>query len=451
MSWLDENKELLTKCVTDWNSKMPTYDKIYDYTVTGDFYKWINYAHNSYRTNRKYKANYIKKFIHEEESYLLSNDITYVSKSADKDIIQFIEDKTAHLSSNVDKESCKMLDGTGCVYELYYTEVEDENIRFKVKQMTRREAYLLKDENDKKIVFIRKYKKNFDNNTYYDIYRPDYIFHTNSSFIEIEPPTSNIWGEIPVADCHFKNYEYDTLYNELNEIQDDYNINMSDAVNEISDYRMAYLIMKGCEITEEDANMMKRKGIIVAPNENSDISFLTKNINDSFVKDTVASVKKDLYEISNHIDTNEKLQSNTSGEALKNRLIGLQQRVRALEGHLSDLIKTRLKFLFKLYKILEGVEYDYNDIELKFTLNIPRDDLSVAQTLTQLGIKENISLKTALSNLSFINNPDREIELIKQEQETEKDNMFSEEDYMHGGTDNTVTTAEIGADMSDTE
>ena len=29
--------------------------------------------------------------------------------------------------------------------------------------------------------------------------------------------------------------------------------------------------------------------------------------------------------------------------------------------------------------------------------------------------------------------------------------MFSEEDYMHGGTDNTVTTAEIGADMSDTE
>ena len=47
----------------------------------------------------------------------------------------------------------------------------------------------------------------------------------------------------------------------------------------------------------------------------------------------------------------------------------------------------------------------------------------MAQTLNQFGIGENISLKTALAQLSFINNPDQEIELIEDYKNTHEINL----------------------------
>ena len=125
------------------------------------------------------------------------------------------------------------------------------------------------------------------------------------------------------------------------------------------------------------------------------------------------------------------MQSNISGSALRNRLIGLEQRVRDSEGSMKNIIQGRMYFLFKLFNKLENVNYDYRDISVKFTLNIPQDDLLMAQTLSQFGIGENISLKTALSQLSFISNPDREIKLIedyKNKSEIDIDKVLGDED-----------------------
>ena len=59
--------------------------------------------------------------------------------------------------------------------------------------------------------------------------------------------------------------------------------------------------------------------------------------------------------------------------------------------------------------------YDYRDIKVKFTPNIPQDDLTTAQIISQLGDK--LSLETGLSQLSFIENSKNEIDKIKNEQE----------------------------------
>ena len=176
---------------------------------------------------------------------------------------------------------------------------------------------------------------------------------------------------------------------------------------------------------------MKEKGIINANEKDVVIKFLTKDINDTFVQNTLDTIKKNIYEISNHIDTNEKLQSNTSGSALRNRLIGLEQRVRDSEGSMKNIIQGRMYFLFKLFNEVENKNYDYRDVSVKFTLNIPQDDLLMAQTLSQFGIGENISLKTALAQLSFVNNPDREIKLIedyKKSDEIDLDRFGDEND-----------------------
>ena len=128
------------------------------------------------------------------------------------------------------------------------------------------------------------------------------------------------------------------------------------------------------------------------------VQFLTKDINDTFVQNTLNTLKKNMYEISNHIDTNEKMQSNLSGSAVRNRLIGLEQRVRDSEGSMKNIIQGRIYFLFKLFNKAERLGYDYRDISAKFTLNIPQDDVSMAQIISQLpeGI---LSKQTSRTNI----------------------------------------------------
>lgn len=422
MGFLDDNKELLNNIKSDFEARKIIYDKIYDYCVTGKSEAYKDYKHNPKRSNLKVRTNFIKKFIKEEVSYLLSNKPTYISKSDNSEEIEFINFKLSHWNKNHDKMLLRDMLSYGSVYELYYTSKIGEEVLFNSKIVSPRDGYLFTDDFGNSEMFFRFFKKKFDTNQYIDIYTPEFIYHVDDSFTEVSKPTINLFGEVPVKVGDVSTYkEHDTLFNELKDLQDAYETNLSDIVNEISDYRLAYLIMLGCNIdykTKDEhgktqLDYMKEKGIINVNEKDVIIKFLTKDINDTFVQNTLDILKKNIYEISNHIDTNEKMQSNISGSALRNRLIGLEQRVRDSEGSMKNIIQGRMYFLLKLFNKLESINYDYRDISVKFTLNIPQDDLLMAQTLSQFGIGENISLKTALAQLSFINNPDQEIKLIE--------------------------------------
>lgn len=422
MGFLDEDKELLSNIKSDFETRKIIHDKIYDYCVTGKSEAYRDYKHNPKRSNLKVRTNFIKKFIKEEISYLLSNKPTYISRSDNTSEIEFVNFKLSHWDKNHDKMLLRDMLSYGSVFELYYTSKIGKEVLFNSKIVSPRDGYLLTDDFGNSKMFLRFFKKKFDTKQYIDIYTNNYIYHVDDSFTEVSKPTPNIFGEVPVKVGYVSTYkEHDTLFNELKDLQDAYETNLSDIVNEISDYRMAYLLMLGCTVDckTKDAegktqlDHMKEKGIINANEKDVIIKFLTKDINDTFVQNTLDVLKKNIYEISNHIDTNEKLQSNTSGSALRNRLIGLEQRVRDSEGSMKNIIQGRMYFLFKLFNQIESTKYDYRDISVKFTLNIPQDDLLMAQTLNQFGIGENISLKTALTQLSFINNPDQEIKLIE--------------------------------------
>jgi len=436
MGFLDDNKELFNNIKSDFETRKIIYDKIYDYCVTGKSEAYSEYKHNPKRSNLKVRTNFIKKFIKEEVSYLLSNKPTYISKSDNSKEVEFVNFKLSHWNKNHDKMLLRDMLSYGSVFELYYTTELGEELLFNSKIVSPRDGYLLTDDFGNSKMFLRFYKKKFDTKQYIDIYTPDFIYHVDDSFSQVSEPSENMFGEVPVKVGHVSAYkEHDTLFNELKDLQDAYETNLSDIVNEISDYRLAYLIMLGCSVNykdkdefgKTDLDYMKEKGIINADEKDVIIKFLTKDINDTFVQNTLEALKKN---ISNHIDTHEKLQSNTSGSALRNRLIGLEQRVRDSEGSMKNIIQGRMYFLFKLFNKLENINYDYRDISIKFTLNIPQDDLLMAQTLSQFGIGENISLKTALTQLSFVNNPDQEIKLIedyKKNHEVDIDEILGDE------------------------
>ena len=82
---------------------------------------------------------------------------------------------------------------------------------------------------------------------------------------------------------------------------------------------------------------------------------------------------------------------------------------------MNNCIKTRLRCLFKYLNILDGTDYNYKDVSIKFTLNLPNNDLEMAQILSQLTGK--LSIRTGLSQLSFVTNAEEEYNKMMEEQE----------------------------------
>ena len=83
-----------------------------------------------------------------------------------------------------------------------------------------------------------------------------------------------------------------------------------------------------------------------------------------------------------------------------------------------NIVKNRIRFLFKYLDLKKNKNYDYKDVKALYTPNIPTDDLSTAQMLAQVpeGV---ISKDTSRGLFSFINNTVAEAEKIKKEQSEE--------------------------------
>lgn len=135
-----------------------------------------------------------------------------------------------------------------------------------------------------------------------------------------------------------------------------------------------------------------------------------------------------MYQLACHINHNEKLQSNLSGIALRSRLIVLENKCSLeIKAH-KNMVKNRIRFLFKYLDIKKNKKFDYKDVKFLYTPNIPSDDLATAQMLNQTpdGI---ISKDTARGLFSFINNKVTEGKKVDEENQEE---MKSIPDLEHG-------------------
>lgn len=391
------------------------YEKMYRY-YKGDTDAIRRYLFVTERSNLKINLNYIKKFIKEEVAYTLGNDITYESRSENKDVVKDIEYYTAHWNELHDTDLMKYLIIFTKVYELYYI---DENADFCSKIIKPTEGYAYYDESSRKVLFfIHKFKNDFETTiSYIDVYTPDKIYHFDGKFNQISKPTDNIFGEVPVSIGELTEENYnDSIYKDLKGLQDAFETNLSDIANEISDFRNAYLLFKNAQVDENDIPNMKKLGVLQLPGEKADAEWLIKNINDTFIQNTLDRYEDTMYQLACHINHNESLQSNLSGVALRSRLIVLENKCSLeIKAH-KNIVKNRIRFLFKYLDMKKNKKYDYKDVKALYTPNIPSDDLSTAQMLSQApeGV---ISKDTARGLFSFINNKVAEAEKVKQEQE----------------------------------
>ncbi|WP_368240420.1 phage portal protein [Clostridium paraputrificum] len=416
-----EHLKLVKKAYGSYRVFRNIYLKMYRY-YRGDTDAIRKYLFVTERSNLKINTNYIKKFIREEVAYTVGNDITYESRSDNDEIVENIEYYTAHWNELHDSDLMKYLLIFTKVYEIYYI---DDNADFCSKIIKPTDGYAYFDSVSGKVLFfIHAFKNDFENTiSYIDVYTSDKIYHFDSKFNEISQPTENIFGEVPVTigDLTEEGVD-DSLYKDLKGLQDAFETNLSDIGNEISDFRNAYLLFKNASVDPEKIPEMKKLGIIQLKNKNSDAAWLIKNVNDTFIQNTLDRYEDVMYQLACHINHNEKLQSNLSGIALRSRLIVLENKCSLeIKAH-KNMVKNRIRFLFKYLDIKKNKKFDYKDVKFLYTPNIPSDDLATAQMLNQTpdGI---ISKDTARGLFSFINNKVTEGKKVDEENQEEMKNI----------------------------
>lgn len=412
------NRALIDKMVAEHGNNRELYHSMKRY-YDGKHDIFTFYQKFPNRANTIVVDNFVNKFINEEVQYSLGNPLSYVSLSGDKAIIDAIYYNTFHWKDNHNQELMRVLEIYGTAYALNYI---DNRGRFCERILTPAEAICYCDDNGVPQRFIHFYQKQYEEHFYKDIYYPDGKIEVYRGNTKIATRNQTFKG-IPVTVCKLENIE-DTIYAKIKQLQDAYNQILSDQCNTISDYRNAYLVVSGVAVDEDTEKKLHTHGIMSLPSANANARWLVKDMPDTYIQNMLDNLKNSMYSSTNHIDGNEKLQSNTSGTALRNRLVFLEQRCNMMLQIVLDTVYERLARLFE-YLSVKGQNYSITDIKVVSSPCIPQDEVSIAQMLSQLGIGTNISLDTALSLLPFIENPAHEIAKIRAEQDEKQKREYA--------------------------
>lgn len=411
------DKQIAMKLYDQFNIDKAKYIQPENY-YNGKTVAQATYPENAKRCNRKFGSNHVKMFIDEEVSYMTGNRLVYSSKSGNSKIIKDIEDTIDNINYSLDSELATTLLIYSKAYEVYYL---DENKEFKIKVVNPMQGIAYTDVEGKAQLFLYFYKKMLDDKTYIDVFDDKYIYHFDESFNKVDEPQTHYFGRCPVGVAELNNGVLDTIYNQIHGLQDDYEFTLMDWSNEIGDTRLSYLTMTGCSIDDEQASEMKERGIITTEDANSKVAFLIKDIKPEFLAKHREIVEEEMYKVTQHLKNQITVQSNTSGTMLAVRLNCLRIKLTTQYQCLKNCIRTRLQCLFTYLYQSQNKLYDYRDLDVKFTLNLPNNDYETAQIISLLSDK--VSIKGMTEKLSWITNADQDFKEMLAEKKQIQDNQ----------------------------
>ena len=441
MAVTQEQLKLFQDCYADFIVRQAYYDKHNQY-YNGYTDSLANYKPMEGRSNLKVKANFVQKLVDEEVEYSFGNDTTYTSINGNTEVIK---DIIYNLKNNTEDHDIALgveLIKYGVAFEISFYKKIGDKYKFKNKIVSPLDGYLyLKD--DVPVCFLHMFDKQLDvQNHYIDVYTDKFIYHFDTTWKEVEQPTINNFGFVPVGFGYVGGQQYNdrrgyvegdkTIFKTIKDIQDSFETNWSDMVSEVSDFRNAIMKLYGVktdtkkdengkEILDSNGNPVKETPVIrdncilaFEDKASQDAEWLIKNINDVFIKNTRDDLKDLMYTLTSHIDNNEKMQSNLSGIALRSRLHSLESKCKKNEKAMANIIKTRLKCLFRFLDLTESKEYDENLIKIQFTPSIPQDLVNIADIISKIP-HEVLSNKSKREMLPNVNNADSEQDQIDKE------------------------------------
>lgn len=326
----------------------------------------------------------------------------------------------------------------GRAYE-YIIRNQDDEVR--IYKTNAKDTFVIYDTTvqQNSIAAVRYWKVSEDKDT--DMYHIDFITDqatyffvasksTNLKISERKPPELHSFGKVTVTE--FSNNEKRRGdFEKVIPLIDLYDNAQSDTANYMSDLNDAMLLIKGnIDLGDENVVRLQKEANVFhldppqyedadqKVNEgNVDAEYIYKQYDVNGVESYKDRISRNIHMFTNTPDmTDENFSGNQSGEAMKYKLFGLEQRTAIKEGLFRKGLRRRYKLIGEIMSVNRELDKDnIKDLVFTFTRNLPKSLTEEMQMYMNAGGE--ISQKTLMSLVSFIDNPQQEAERIKQEQE----------------------------------
>lgn len=398
---------------------------------------------NDAATNR-IVANFCEYITCMSTGFFLGQPVAYSSASENEDEIDLLQDvfkyndESAHNIELAEEASI-----TGEAYEVLYMD-GDANIRFEA--VPSEEVILVCDSSlEENILYaLRHYRVyNLDGVTYeefLDIYDAKTVTHYSYSAGAIKVlsgPEPHYFDGVPIVE-YPNNKQHRGDFEGVMTLVDAYDKAQSLTLDDMEDFTDAFLVLRGMGgMNAEDVRALRKEKVLTLE-EGGEASWLIKDLNDTYIENIKSRLQKDIHKFSNIPDmSDESFTGNTSGVAIKYKLIGLEQVRSRKERCFKKGLQRRIELISGMLDTKSRGKVDFRDIDIAFTANIPANTQEQSEIVKNLwGL---VSQKSLLSLLPFVTDPAAEMDEVKKEREED-----GAQDYTNLGVSSTMNGGASG-------
>jgi SPP1 family phage portal protein len=259
--------------------------------------------------------------------------------------------------------------------------------------------------------------------------KEDYIIDTAMQ----QPVITHMFGSCPL----FGFANNDEMLGDCNKVLtliDAYDKLTSDMSSESESWRMAYMVFKNCSIDAKTITAAKQTGAFSLNGDDTDAKFLVKDLPVEFQKYFLTLLENNIYRFSATPNMNDQnFSGNITGIAIKNKFRPFEDKCKRSELKFKKSFQNQFDILCKVWAD-KGVVIDPLSIDEIFTRNYPQNYVEEVQMCRDgKGI---ISQKTLFGLVSFITDPEKEIEQLKDEETENLDSFIMRNEALKQTGDN---------------
>lgn len=376
--------------------------------------------------NNKLMINHAEYITDFATAYFMGNPIKYTfpgeeTRTDDDSLLQAF--RKANITQ-VDTELARDLSIFGIGLEYVY---QDKEGNTKSTNLDPRTAFLIVDDTveENTLLGVHRIKKRDINNKeigeILKVITDDtvYTYEFKNDKLSLINEELNVFNEVPMIEYWNKvnqKGDFESVVSLINA----YNLLQSDRVNDKEQYVDSLLVLYGTlagDNSEEKlktARELKRLGLLEL-SEGDKVEYLSKTFHEADVELLKKSIIEDIHKISKVPNlTDENFAGNSSGVAMKYKLLGLEQLAQTKEEYYRIGLKERIKLYANILNI-KMISIDVDNIEMTFIRSLPVNELEIAQLITYLN--NVVSQKTLLSLLPFVEDVDNEIERVEEQKQ----------------------------------
>ncbi|MGL4742661.1 MAG: phage portal protein [Sarcina sp.] len=410
-------KKLLVKLITKHRNNLSRFNKLDKY-FEGEHEILKRTIESESLPNNKIVCNHAKFITDMAVGYFIGEPIMYES-SIDIELITDCFKSNDESSHNTDLAEDVSIYGVG--YELLYMS-DDEIAIPSLGTLDVRETFTVTDNSvAAKTLFAVNYYETFDEddkangfivNVYDDSTVTEYFFkELDEKGGELREEESHFFGRVPIIE-YKNNARVQGDFEQVISLIDAYNLLQSDRVNDKEQLVDAILAIYGSSIDEADARLLKLYKMLNL-NTGDKAEWLTKTLNENEIEVLKKALEEDIHKFSMvPCMTDKNFIGNSSGVAMKFKLLGLEQLCKKKERFFSVGLRERLNMISNILSI-KGTKLNSRDIHIVYSRSLPANEIEISQMINNLEGK--VSNETLISKIPFVHDPVQEIEKLRAE------------------------------------